>query len=274
MTEDFTFDRSRLSGTEEYFEPRKQQGHLFIIRVFDVVAPVITKHAPSGYVTRNGQVYANNAVRAAVVDMNQFEADGSLGKCYPEAMIFTGLLVKELKRDVGRTILVTWNQQDPDDKSSPYKILEMSGDPAAVAAARDYLARHPEFMKLPAPPEWDIRMSPPVEAPQYPAQPMYGQQPQWNQPPQYQQQPPQWQPQGPPPQQPQYQQQQGWGPDQGYNQHPPRQPQQGWQGPTAQPQGPPQAAPGSFLEAYAQQRGQQGPPVNHWGQPQSPEPAF
>lgn len=149
------FDDAR-SGTErgELFDPRSHQGHLLIVRVWDDVSPVVTKFCPTGYVERNGKRWANNAVRCSIVDLDELGEDGQPGKVYPEVMIFTGLLVADLKRDVGRKILVVWRQKDPTDKSSPYTITEMKSNEKAYALGMDFMTRHPEFDQIQAPPPW------------------------------------------------------------------------------------------------------------------------
>ena len=149
------FDDAR-SGTErgELFDPRSHQGHLLIVRVWDDVSPVVTKFCPTGYKEINGRRYANNAVRCSIVDLDELGEDGLPGKVYPEVMIFTGLLVADLKRDVGRKILVVWRQKDPTDKSSPYTITEMKSNQKAYDLGMSYMQRHPEFDQIQGPPPW------------------------------------------------------------------------------------------------------------------------
>lgn len=148
------FDDYEGSGTSELFETRAHQDHLLIVKIWDEIAPVVTERCPTGYVTRNGREWPNNALRAAVVDLDLDADDGTRGRVYPTAMILTGLLIKELKSKVGRTLLLIWRQDDPADKSSPYQVWNMKADPAAVEAGRAWLAGHPEFKTLAPPPPW------------------------------------------------------------------------------------------------------------------------
>jgi len=252
---------------EEFFNVRDAQGHLLIVRVRDEVARFATSDCPDGLKLlmrgkNKGKWVNNNVVRATIADLNVAGEDGQLGKIYNVAVIFAGTLVKDLKFNVGKTLLMLWKQDDPSDKSSPYSYMMMDGNEQAVTAARDFLTRHPEFMTIPEPPAYVLqaREEAPQQQPQggypQPQQPPAG----WNTaapPPEYYQQQPQWQPQGPPPQQP-------------YPQ---------WQQPVA-PQAPPQPqGNGSFLSraqgnpAFYAQHEPNGP-VNHQGQPQSQEAPF
>ena len=149
------FDDSRASEPRENFDPREHLAHLLVVRVFDEVSPVITPYCKTGFVERNGRTYPNNAVRCAIADIDEVnEDDGQPGKIYPQVMIFTGLLVSDLKKDVGRKILIMWDKKDRSDKSSPYTITEMKSNDRALAAGRAFFARHPEFDQLPPPPPW------------------------------------------------------------------------------------------------------------------------
>lgn len=148
------FDDSRASEPRENFDPREHLGHLLVVRVFDEVSPVITPYCKTGYVERNGRTYPNNAVRCAIADIDELDEAGQPGKIYPQVMIFTGLMVADLKKDVGRKILIMWDKKDRTDKSSPYTITEMKTNDRALAAGRAFLARHPEFDELPPPPPW------------------------------------------------------------------------------------------------------------------------
>jgi hypothetical protein len=150
------FDDSRANEPREKFDPREHLGHLLVVRVFDEVSPVITPYCKTGYVERNGRSYPNNAVRCAVADIDELNEDGQPGKIYPQVMIFTGLLVADLKADVGRKILIMWDKKDRSDKSSPYAITEMKSNERALAAGMAFLARHPEFDELPPPPPWNF----------------------------------------------------------------------------------------------------------------------
>lgn len=152
-TDDFD-ELGTAGGADELFEVRAHQDHLLIVKLWDEVSPVVTERCPTGYVTRNGKEWPNNALRASVVDLDMDADDGSRGRVYPAAMIFAGLLIKELKHKVGRTLLLVWRQQDPSDKSSPYSVWDMKGDAAAVEVGRKWLGEHPEFKTIPAPPPW------------------------------------------------------------------------------------------------------------------------
>jgi len=278
---------------EDYFDPMKQQGHLLLLRIHAEAKGVVTKHCPDGWQRRPGkEPMLNNALQVSVVDLNWQNQDGSLGKIYPEAMIHTGTLIGALKRSVGETKLLMWRQKPTPvdaygnpDKTNPYDIIDMSANPAANAAANNFLTAHPEFMQIPAPAPYQAPATPP--APQYPPQQGYGYPPQ-----QY------------PPAQPGYgappPQQQGWQSPQAYppaqpQGYPPQAPPQQWQPPAPPPQQPspwntatpppgyyqqqgppppPPQQPGSFYEAAAQSAPPQGPPVNHHGQPQSQYPPY
>jgi hypothetical protein len=192
--------------------------------------------------------------------LNEVGDDGQLGKVYNVAVIFAGTLVKDLKFNVGKTLLMLWKQDDPSDKSSPYSYMMMDGNDQAVTAARDFLTRHPEFMTIPEPPAYVLQAR--EEAPQQQPQGGY---------PQPQQPPAGWNTAAPPPE---YYQQQQWQP-----QAPPQQPYPQWQQPVP-PQAPPQPqGNGSFLSraqgnpAFYAQHEPNGP-VNHQGQPQSREAPF
>lgn len=148
------FDDFETGGASELFDPRSHQDHLLIVKLWDEVAPVVTEFCPTGYVTRNGKEWPNNALRASIVDLDMDADDGNRGRVYPAAMILTGLLIKELKRSVGKTLLLVWKQKDPSDKSSPYSVWEMKGDAQAVEVGRNWLNAHPEFKAIQAPPPW------------------------------------------------------------------------------------------------------------------------
>lgn len=148
------FDDFETGGASELFDPRSHQDHLLIVKLWDEVAPVVTEFCPTGYVTRNGKEWPNNALRASIVDLDMDADDGNRGRVYSAAMILTGLLIKELKRSVGKTLLLVWKQKDPSDKSSPYSVWEMKGDTQAVEVGRNWLNAHPEFRQIQAPPPW------------------------------------------------------------------------------------------------------------------------
>jgi hypothetical protein len=153
-TNDFDDFAGGSSGADEQFEVKAHQDHLLIVKLWDEISPVVTEHCPTGYVTRQGKEYPNNALRASIVDLDLQADDGSPGRVYPAAMILSGLLIKELKRSVGRTLLLVWKQKDPSDKSSPYTVYEMKNDSGAVDVGRRWLNAHPEFKAIPAPPPW------------------------------------------------------------------------------------------------------------------------
>jgi hypothetical protein len=141
-------------GAEELFDVRSHQDHLLIVKLWDEVSPVVTERCPTGYVTRNGREWPNNALRASVVDLDMDTDDGVRGRIYPRAMILTGLLIAELKHKVGKTLLLVWRQKDPSDKSSPYSVWDMKTDPGAVDVGRRWLNDHPEFKAIDAPTPW------------------------------------------------------------------------------------------------------------------------
>lgn len=153
-TDDFDDFTGGSAGAGELFEVRAHQDHLLIVKLWDEVSPVVTERCPTGYVNRNGREWPNNALRASVVDLDMDADDGTRGRVYPAAMIFAGLLIKELKGSVGKTLLLIWKQKDPSDKSSPYSVWEMKNDPNAVDIGRRWLNDHPEFRQIPAPPPW------------------------------------------------------------------------------------------------------------------------
>lgn len=162
-TDDFDDFTGPSAGAGEMFETRTHQDHLLIVKLWDEISPVITERCPTGYVTRNGKEWPNNALRASVVDLDMDADDGTRGRVYPGAIIFAGLLIKELKGSVGKTLLLIWRQKDPSDKSSPYSVWEMKHDANAVEIGRTWLNDHPEFKQIPAPPPWT---APRQEAPQ------------------------------------------------------------------------------------------------------------
>lgn len=140
-------------GNEDLFEPKKVQGSLLIVRVFDVPDHVITKFRPDGLVhfKKDGEekTFPNTTVRAAIADVEN-------NKVWPCVMIHAGGLVKEMKTwvDQGPKLLV-WNQDDPSQQNSPYRIMDMSAKPLFVKQAMAWLAENPGFMELPAPDVWD-----------------------------------------------------------------------------------------------------------------------
>lgn len=260
-------------GEREFFNAEEAQGHLLILRIQDVAQYVRNENFPDGMVypkpgaKNQFDPFPNSAVRASIVDLNLYGEDGALGKVYPEAMIFPSSLTKPLKGQVGKMRLAMWNKIASNPKlgpqrNDPYGITNMAGNDQAVAAAQEFLARHPEFLAIPAPEPYDGK-PPQPQAPQYPPQqggwgpqPGYGQQqpyppaqPGYGYPQQPPAQPSQWQPQGPPQQYP---------PQAPPNYGPPQQPPQ-WapqQPPAAPPQynqPPQQARQGSFLQQAAQQ---------------------
>lgn len=318
MTNDFgdpntPWERER--GDEDFFDATAAQGHLLIVRIHDVAQYFRTKNNPDGQVwPKKGAdgsqppPFPNSVVRCSVVDMNVPGEDGLLGRIYPEAIIFPSSLTKPLKTQVGKLRLMMWQKVASNPKygvqlNDPYQITNMAGNEQAVAAAQDFLARHPEFNEIPAPEPYDGQPPQPVQ-PQYQQGPppqwqQQGPPPGWN--PGYQQGPPpgQWQGQGYPPAQPQYgppqppYQQDPWAsqvPQQTYG------PQGGWQQPGPPQSGQWQNQPGQAWEQQhrqqQQQQYQQGPPPqqgqqppqgsfldrsagqNHWGQPQDGPPPF
>lgn len=277
------------TGPVDYFNNEQASQHLLIFVAHDAPQYFRTQNNPDGMVhPSRGATWApfpNTVVRGHIADLDVADADGSRGKIYQDAVVFPSSLVKVMRKWPGTgPKLLKWWKTGP-KQTDPYDMVNMAGDPTAVAVAEEFLSRHPEFLTLPAPEPYEGKapepQGPPVMQgagyppqgygqPAYPGQgqPIYGagyQAPDpWAQQPQgggygygapQQQRPPQ-----APPQQ--------WGQDQGYNQHPPRQPQQWNQQPPA-PQGAAPAQGGSFLDRF-----QQGGSVNHYGQPQSPEPPY
>ena len=185
MTSPFTPVQQGSTDPDDYFDPMKQQGHLLIVRVHAEAQGVVTKHCPDGWQRRPGRdPRINNALQVSIVDLNWQDPNGTLGKIYPEAMIYTGTLVGGLKRAVGETKLLIWKQKDfpkdaygNPDKTNPYDIMDMSGNEQAVAAANTFLQAHPEFMTIPAPAPYQAPAPPPQQPPpppqqwQQPAQP-------------------------------------------------------------------------------------------------------
>lgn len=293
MTSPWTPMGSSGPDQQDFFQPAMAQKHLLLLRIHAEARGVITKHCPDGWVRKPGKdPIQNNAVQVSVVDLNWQNPDGTLGKIYPDAMIQAGTLVKDLKREVGKTKLLMWKQADePKDaygnpaSTNPYSIVDMSANLEAAAAANAFLAAHPEFMQIPVPPPYEPRPpAPPAPPPppgwgtQYPQ--IQPQQQGWQSPQVY----PPAQPQGYPPQAPAQQWQQPPAPQW----TPPALQQQPAAWNTAAPppgyyqqQGPPpqqpQAQPGSFYEAAAQmppQQVPQGPAYNHHGQPQPIDPPY
>lgn len=274
------------SDPNDRFDTRTVQGKLLLVRLHEEVLNYGTKNCPDGWklITQGpkaGQKVPNNVVRASIAII---ESDGT-SKVYPEAVVFAGTLVKDLKREVGKTKLIMWKQDatpvDPYGnplQTNPYRITDMSGNQAAIDAARAFLAANPDFMEIPAPAPYVLQTPPPPPPPyqQQPQQQQWGQQAQGGyQPPvqqQWQQQPPAQQPWGQPPQQQSAPQQQPspWNtaaPPPGYQ-------QPGYQAPQQQQWG---QQPQSFLAAAQgvppQYQGQ-GPAVNHHGQPQPENPPY
>jgi hypothetical protein len=292
-----------------YLDIQVRQGNPMIVKVWDNPEYVRTANNKDGmvYPKDNGEPFPNRAVRAAIVDLNAIAPDGTPGVLYPESWIQASSLMKEAKKWIGQGVkLVRWEQTGPrdgfgaPDKSAPYTITDLSGDPGIVAQAVAWMQAHPEFDTLQPPAPYDGKPpAPKVEqAQQQPWGPNvpYGQpQPGWNQQPPQQWQPPvppaqpsaAWNTATPPPEyyqqtpqwvQQQQQQQAAQRPEPGYNapqiqqymnQMPPQQPQGPYGQPPA-PQGPPQqqypqqapqGTPGSFFDAS---QGQQGPPVPQW----------
>lgn len=254
-------------GPEDYFDPMKQQKHLLLLRIHAEAKGVVTKHCPDGWQRKPGkEPMINNALQVSVVDLNWQNPDGSLGKIYPDAMIHTGTLIGALKRSVGETKLLMWQQKPTPvdaygnpDKTNPYDVIDMSGSPEACAAADAFLAAHPEFMQIPAPAPYQPPAAPPPPAPpMYPPQPGYGQQ---APPPGY------GYPQPPAPQQPAWQSPQAYPPAQpGYGGPPPQQ-QPPWQQPTPAPQ---YQQPAAWNTAAPPPEYYQGTPVNHY-MPENPQ---
>lgn len=154
MTSPFSAIVPAASGDEDRFDPKKTQGNLLIIRVFDAPDHVITSFRPDGLVhwkTKDGEekTMPNTAVRVAVADVEN-------DKVYPLAWIYPSSLVKEMKTwvDQGPKLLV-WNQDNPEVQTSPYRIMDMSGKALFVKQATAWLAEHPDFLELPAPEKWD-----------------------------------------------------------------------------------------------------------------------
>jgi hypothetical protein len=295
-------------GRSVYFDAADAQDHLLIVRFFDRPEYVRTSKNKDGmvYPQGGGKPFPNRTIRAAVADLSIPGPDGQPGMIYSEAWLSASSLQKECRGWLGRMKLISWYKDNPNDQTAPYtKVLERHGDPAAVAAGNEFLARHPEFLEIPAPPPYDGK------APE-PRQPQgYGQQqPEYGQPPYQQGPPPGWATQYPQvqPQQPGYQQppaQPAWQPPAPQWQQPQAAPAQHWQPPSqfqppaappqqpaawntaAPPSGyyqqqgppapPPQSQPGTFYDAVQQMPpGQvpQGPPLNHHGQPQPVEPPY
>lgn len=241
----------------EFFNVREAQGHLLIVWVRDEVLNFSTKDCPDGWKLlmrgpNKGKSVPNNVVRATIADLSVSGEDGQPGKIYEEAVIFAGTLVKDLKFNIGKKLLLVWKQHDPSDKSSPYSYMLMNENEQAVQAAQDFSARHPEFWQIPAPAEYKLPSR--DQAPPQGVNPP--QQPQWQQQPGTQ---------AYPPAQPGY----GGPPSQGYGQ-----PQ--WQQPDPWAQQQPQGN-GSFLSrVQGQPEWTQHEPGqrNHHGQQQPTEAPF
>lgn len=159
----------------EFFNVREAQGHLLIVWVRDEVLNFSTKDCPDGWKLlmrgpNKGKSVPNNVVRATIADLSVSGEDGQPGKIYEEAVIFAGTLVKDLKFNIGKKLLLVWKQHDPSDKSSPYSYMLMNENEQAVQAAQDFFARHPEFWQIAAPAEYKLPQrevaAPPQQAPQ------------------------------------------------------------------------------------------------------------
>jgi hypothetical protein len=250
------------TGPVDYFDNNAAQNHLLIFVAQDAPEYFRTSNNPDGMVhpTRGAtwSPFPNTVVRGLIADLDVPAEDGSRGKIYQGAVIFPSSLVRTMKKWPGTPPkLLKWWKTGP-KQTDPYELVNMAGDQNAVAVADEFLARHPEFLTLPAPDPYDGKAPDPQQYPPqgYPPYPPQG----YGPPPQgYGPQPGYGPPAGPPQgyqdpwaQRPPQPPQQGWGQDQGYNQHPPRQPQQG----------------GSFLDQF-----QQGG-LNHHGQPQAPQPGW
>lgn len=281
------------NGREGHLYPDRTQEHLLLIRIHAIARKVVTKHCPDGWKRSEGrEPMPNDGLQMSVVDLSDTNEDGTYGKLYPDALLITGTLVAQLKKEVGNTKLIMWKQKpEPRDnygnprQTNPYDILDMSANEQANAAASKYLAANPGFMEIPVPAPYESR---PMDlTPPPPPQQPYGQQPGYG----YQQ--------GPPPQQPSWQAPQQYPPAQpGYGGPPPQQ-QPPWQAPQPgyqqQPPAPPQQQPAAWNTAAPPPGyyGQQGPPAqqqpagppqqpntfytaaqNHHGQPQSEVPPW
>jgi hypothetical protein len=281
-----------------------RQWQPMIVKVWDVPEYVKTPTNKDGMVRMPGMdPFPNRAVRAAVVDLTAGNGQGIL---YPETWFQAHSLWKPMVKWVGQLKLISWAQeQDPKDaygnpvQTNPYRVLDMSGDPDAVAAAQAWLAAHPEWDELVPPAPYDGKPPPPPQ-PQYqpPQQPWNQQPPQQWQPPAPPQQPPSpWNTAAPPPgyyqqppQQPDQWGQQGQWAQQSHNaqptQLPPGAPQGQW-GPPQQASAPPappyqgqgyqqvpqapQGAPGSFFQAAGGQQGPPQPPQQYLPNQQGPQ---
>jgi hypothetical protein len=165
----------------EYFDNSAAQGHLLIVRVHDVAQYFRTSNNPDGMVhPTRGATWApfpNSVVRATVADLTLPDEAGQRGKVYTEAIIFPFSLTKVMKNWVGQPPkLLMWRKTGP-KQTDPYELINMAGNPEAVAIGSEFLARHPEFLLIPAP------------------EPYIGQPPQTQQQAVYPPPPPNWQPQ-------------------------------------------------------------------------------
>lgn len=260
---------------EDFFNLKECRGHLIIVRAFDQPQYYRTSNNKDGMVYpnlqrgQNFEPFPNSVTRGAVANLNLPGPDGQPGKVWSDAIFYPSSLLRPMKKMLGGLNLVIFAQKDPNNQTSDYYMTDMLGNDQAKAAADAFLARHPEFLAIPAPPAYEGKAptppAPQTQGPQfnqgYPPQQQGG----WGQP----------QQQGYPPQQ-----NQGWGqPQQGWGQPqyppPPQGPPPGY-GQPGQPYGYPQQAQPPAPPQWAPPA-QQGPPPGYqqpdpWAQQQGPPP--
>lgn len=151
---------TRPKEEPDYFGAADAVGHLLIIKVHDVAKYYRSENCPDGMVyptqrsRRQFEPFPNQVVRCSIVDLSVEGADGYKGKIYPEAVLFPSSLTKITRDWVGQPKKLVVFDKGP-RQTDEFGIRNLATNDRALAIAKEFLARHPEFDQIPAPEPYD-----------------------------------------------------------------------------------------------------------------------
>lgn len=122
----------------EFVAPAKVEGHLLIVY-------------PTGYVPHISTVHSrpdklSDAVRVDVVDLDEPDEQGELGKVYRNSNWMQAVLIASLRPEIGRKVLGVMSKGvGKKGFNAPWVLTDMSGDQEARNRAKAWLAAHPNF---------------------------------------------------------------------------------------------------------------------------------
>jgi hypothetical protein len=144
----------------DYFNAADAARHLLIVKVHDVARYYRSENFPDGMVyptsrsRRQFEPFPNQVVRCSIVDLSVEGADGAKGKIYAEATLFPSSLTKITKEWVGTPKKLVVFDKGP-RQTDEFTITNLATNERALAIAKEFLARHPEFDQIPAPEPYD-----------------------------------------------------------------------------------------------------------------------